>query len=143
MSRFQTNPELVLRGSELSRPRMAVEKEKMSVQFPSFSFYGSFGNVSSIKGYLKTNFGNRYYIKISIPDNYPYTMPTIHLPYESIHRSCPHTYKGKDICVMKSAQWTSSFSLAFMVAKAAIWVNKYDLWKRNGRGSWPGKEQKH
>jgi ubiquitin-protein ligase len=143
MSRFQANPELVLRGSELNRPRMTVEQEKMASQFPSFKFYGSFGKVTAVKGYLQTNFGNSYLIKIKIPDSYPYSMPGISLPYESIDGSCPHVYRNKEICVMKSEQWASSFSLAFMVAKAAIWLNKYDLWKRNGRGRWPGKEQKH
>jgi ubiquitin-protein ligase len=137
------NPELAVRGSELSRPRMTVEKEKMAEQFPSFKFYGSFGKVTSVKGYLKTNLKNRYYVKIKISDRYPYVMPKIYLPNERIDSSCPHLYKDNDICVMKSEQWTSSFSLAFMVAKTAIWLNKYDLWKRNGRGRWPGKGQRH
>jgi hypothetical protein len=34
-----------------------------------------------------------------------------------------------------------NYSLAYMVSKAAIWVNKYDVWQRTKK--WPGKEQAH
>lgn len=139
MDRFQTNQELIFVGTDLSRPRMAVEREKMAILFPGFKFYGSSEKINSVKGYLNTNFDNRYYVKIEISDRYPYEIPKIVLPNNTLDHSSPHTYGDKEICVMKPDRWTSTFSLAFMVAKAAIWLNKYDHWKSNGRDEWPGK----
>jgi hypothetical protein len=38
---------------------------------------------------------------------------------------------------MRSDQWRRHFTVALVVTKTAIWLNKYELWKRNGR-AWPG-----
>lgn len=141
MRRFQANPELIFMGSDFSRPRMVVEKEKINSQFPGFKFYGYGDKVTSVQGYLRTNFGNSYHIIIEIPDTYPYTRPDVMLPYMTIDSSCPHKYSDNEICVMKSEQWTTAFSLAFVIAKTAIWLNKYDTWKRNGKRRWPGRDQ--
>ena len=141
MVRVQANRELIFMDSDLYRPRMTVEKEKLYSQFPGFSFYSSGDRPSSIKGYLRTNFGNSYYVRISIPDGYPYSIPRITLPYHTIDASCPHKYSDKEICVMKTEQWTSVYSLAFVVARTAIWLNKYDEWKSKGKRRWPGKDQ--
>jgi len=132
---------LIFMDDDLSRPRMAVENEKMKRAFPGMRFYGTDGNITSVQGYLKTSDGNSYYIKIEVPSNYPYVMPTVTLPNTTIAAGCPHRYNTGNLCIMKSEQWSSSYSLAFMVAKAALWINKYDIWKR--KGSWPGKEQQH
>lgn len=141
MGRIQTNKELVFLGSDWSRPRMTVEREKMASHFPTFDFYGYGGEVTSVQGDLRTNDGNQYYVKIEISKNYPYQMPKIYLPYETIDSSCPHKFSGGRICILRSEQWTSTFSLAFIVAKTAIWLNKYDKWKRDGKLRWPGKDQ--
>jgi hypothetical protein len=143
MSKFQTNRELIFMGGELSRPRMTVEREKVDLHFSGFNFYGSGGAITSVQGYLSTSYNNLYYVKIEIPSGYPYVLPKIFLPRETIDSSCPHRYADGSLCVMRSDQWTSTFSLAFMIAKAAIWINKYDSWKRNGKRRWPGKGQTH
>lgn len=129
--------------SDLYRDRMTVEAEKMERKFPSFDFYVAYGQVTLVRGYLSTSYGNEYYVKIAIPERYPYTLPKIYLPYHTIERGCPHTFSDGNICVMRSDQWTSSLSLAFLVAKTALWLNKYDSWKRGGRRRWPGKGQPH
>ena len=126
-------------GSDFSRQRFAVEKEKMSNSFPGFSFYVSGGEYTSVKGYLKTNYQNRYYVKINIPSGYPHSIPKIWIEDGYINSSCPHRYNSGNLCVMKTEQWTSVYSLAFMVARAAIWLNKYDIWNQSGR--WPGNDQ--
>jgi len=145
MGRIQANRDLIFSGSDLSRPRMTVEVEKIKAHFPGFSFYGSGDKVTSIKGYLSTNppFYNKYHVKIEIGSEYPYEIPKIWLPYETIDLKCPHRYKDGSICVMKSGQWTSTYALAFMVAKTAIWLNKYDNWKYYGKKRWPGRGQRH
>lgn len=143
MSNYRTNTETLFMGDDLRRPRWTVEREKISKQFPGFSFYSRDGRVSSIQGYLSTNRGNDYYIKIIISSDYPYALPEIELLHHNIDPECPHQFSGNKICVMRSAQWSSSLSLAFLVAKAAIWLNKYDVWRYKGKVRWPGKGQSH
>ncbi len=143
MGGYGANTELLFMGSDINRSRWAVESEKLKSQFPGFNFYTLDGRISSVKGKLTTNFGNTYHVKINIPEGYPYILPEIELPYHSIDPGCPHKYSDGRICVMRSAQWSTSLSLAFLVAKTAIWLNKYDLWKYKGKRRWPGKGQSH
>lgn len=143
MGGYRTNTELLFMGSDLGRSRWAVEREKLKSQFPGFRFYTLDERVSSVKGNLTTNYGNTYFVNIKIPEDYPYVLPDIELPYHSTASGCPHRYTGDRICVMRSAQWSASLSLAFLVAKAAIWLNKYDLWKNKGKRRWPGRGQSH
>lgn len=140
---FTANRELIFQGSDLLRPRMSVEQEKMRLHFPSFSFYATSGRITSVQGVISTSYGYSYTVKISIGENYPYELPTVELPFHTLDASCPHKYSSDDICIMRKVQWSSSLSLALVVAKAAIWLNKYDSWKKNGRRSWPGKGQSH
>jgi len=141
MSRIQINKKLIFLGTDLTRPRMLVEKEKMNRSFPGFQFYSKGNEITAVKGYLRTNFSNSYYVNIHIPDNYPYDMPIISLPNHTIDSLCSHVYNSGNICVMKSEQWSSTLSLALLVAKVALWLNKYDNWKKNGRVRWPGTDQ--
>jgi len=141
MTEIATNKKLIFTGEDLINPRMAVESKKMNKFFPQIRFYASGGTVTSVQGYLKTSYGNSYYIKIAISSEYPYEKPTITLPNTTIKAGCPHKFVNDTICVMKAEQWSSTYSLAFMVAKTALWVNKYDLWQR--KGYWAGKGQPH
>lgn len=142
MSPFQVNQEYIFTATELSRPRMVVEKEKLQSRFPGFQFYGSAGKVSSVQGYITTYAENRYFVRIEIPDDYPYSLPDILLPEITIDPDVRHKYANNKICVMTSSQWNAVLSIAFLVAKTAIWLNKYDVWKNNGH-VWPGTEQHH
>lgn len=142
MANLQFNRDMVFMGNDLNRPRMTVEKEKMQMFFPGFSFYATGGHISSVQGTMKTSYSNSYYVKISIDSKYPYSLPTVTLPHTTLD-SGPHQYRNDEICLMKSEQWSSSLSLACIVAKAAVWLNKYDSWMRNGKRSWPGKGQAH
>ncbi|MFH1743076.1 MAG: hypothetical protein ABIH23_29065 [bacterium] len=141
MTRFKTDRDLVFAGDDLVRPRMTVEKEKLKQRFPGFEFYAKGGEVIAIKGWLNTNYGWRYKVRIDIPSDYPYSMPDISIVSQTIDSDCSHAYSDRDICVMKSDQWSSSLSLSFIVAKTALWLNKYDVWRRNGKKRWPGTDQ--
>jgi len=141
MAGFEANRDIIFTGADLVRSRMAVEQEKLARFFPGVKLYASNGRVTSAQGYLSTSYGSSYYISIDIGQNYPYELPRIRLPYATIGTGCPHIYKDGSICVMKSEQWSTSLSLAFIVAKTAIWLNKYDNWLLSGRKRWPGKDQ--
>ena len=143
MAGFQVNQELIFSGADLSRPRMAVEREKMARSFSGFQFYGSASRVTSVQGHLSTSYGGTYYVKVEVGDSYPYGRPNVFLPSANIASGTPHRFNDGSICVMRQDQWSSTLSLAFMVTKAAVWVNKYDSWIRNGKGRWPGKGQSH
>jgi len=140
MTNIATNRDLIFMGSDLSRPRMAVESEKVKQFFPLFGFYGSGSNVNAVEGTLKPKF-NSYYVRVELSSSYPYSMPSIWLPHTTIPSNCPHQYKDGNICVMKPEQWSSTYSLAFMIAKTALWINKFEFWESNGY--WPGREQQH
>lgn len=142
MAGMQFNRDMIFLDSDLSRPRMAVEKEKMRQFFPGFDFYATGSNITSVQGTISTSYGNSYYLKVIIGSNYPYNLPTVILPRTTLD-SGPHQYKNDELCIMKSEQWSSTLSLTCIVAKAAVWLNKYDSWKRNGKKNWPGKGQKH
>ena len=142
MANVATNRDLVFDGTELQQNRMLLEKRKMMGRFPGFAFYGTAGTVTATRGTLRTNFGNHYGIRIAVPDGYPYSIPSITVE-PAPDSDCRHVYRDGSICVMKPEQWSKTYSLALLVAKTALWLNKYDLWKSMGKGRWPGKEQRH
>jgi hypothetical protein len=139
MSNYMISKELACVEDDLRRPRWIVEKEKLSRFFPQIQIYASGDRVTSIQGSLCTNSQNYYYLRIEVSELYPYVMPKVLLPNFTINPSCPHKFGVDQPCVMRSEQWSNTLSLAFMVAKAAIWLNKYEVWQRTQR--WPGKDQ--
>lgn len=138
---MQASRDVFFLDTDLQRPRWTVEQEKVHEKFTSFCFYASGDRITSVAGTLYTSYGNPYHVKISIPNNYPLKMPSVSLPGHRLEWNCPHKFTNDNICLMKSEQWSSLYSLAFVITKTAIWLNKYDYWKRNG--SWPGNEQAH
>lgn len=141
MSNIQVSRDVLFEGIDLLRNRWAVEQEKLDQKFTGLSFRALANKITHLSGNLYTSYGNCYYIKISIPDNYPYELPSISLPEHKIESKCPHIYKSGNICVMKSEQWSSTYSLAFLVTRVALWLNKYDYWKKYDM--WPGNQQIH
>jgi hypothetical protein len=141
MSPYQTNRELLFLENDWCWPRWYVERNKLAQAFPGLYVYAVGDQITSVQGNLWTSYGNQYYVTIGIPDGYPYDMPTVSLPYAYIDPDCTHVYSNGNICVMKSDQWSSTMSIAFLVAKVAVWVNKYDSWVCNGKARWPGSDQ--
>lgn len=107
MKSFQVSRDLIFADSDYSRPRMAVESEKLKRHFPAISLYATDNTITSAQGYLHTAEGNWHYIRVDIPSDYPYTLPKLSLPMETIDSSCPHKYESGNICVMKPEQWSS------------------------------------
>lgn len=141
MDNFQTDAESIFSPIELRRPRMAVEREKLTKKFPQFDFYshGSQDTVSHIKGILTTKRGTLYIVQVNIPAGYPYHLPKITLPGHAFTPRCPHLYNDGSLCLMMNDQWTSTLSLSFVIAKTAVWLDKYEYW--DNFGVWPGPSQ--
>lgn len=140
MQGIQVNRDLLFIGRDLLESRIIVEKRKLEMFFPQFKFYGIDKKITSIRGLLKTNLYNSYNVRISVTDSYPYEIPIINLIDFEIDEKCTHKYHAGNICIMKPDHWNSVYSLAFAVARTAIWLNKYDIWRRNGKEEWPGKD---
>ena len=141
MARVQVGRDLVFLGSDLRRPRMEVEREKLADRFPAFEFVRHGDRVSAVRGPLATSYGGRYVVSVAIPERYPYEMPAVFLPEHEIDPAVHHRYREGDLCLMKPEQWSRNLSLAYLVARAAVWLNKYDAWQRQGKQRWPGNEQ--
>ncbi|WP_066361823.1 hypothetical protein [Herbidospora mongoliensis] len=130
---------LLILGSD-TRNRLYVEQEKLQAYFPQFTLTQKSGSGKvRAKGVLTTNTGRRYPVKIKLPDRYPHDIPKV-FPVDWDSRS-PHSYVDGHICIMRDDQWRTYFSVAFAVAKSALWLNKFDVWK--SEGYWPGNEQEH
>ena len=141
MAGFQVDRRLIFAGDDLTRPRMAVEQEKLRARFPGFRLYGTEDRVTAVKGYLSTTSGREYYVSIEILGDYPYSIPVVNLPIHRIDPRVHHRFSDHKPCVMRADQWSVTLSLAFMVAKAAVWLDKYETWKRDGAERWPGRAQ--
>ena len=91
---------------------------------------------------LQTTQGNVYTLAIAFPEAYPNTMPTVHVRRPALRSNSPHRYNSGNICYLHPTMWNPGLhNLTFVIARTAKWLNKYDLWVRNGR--WPGAEILH
>lgn len=141
MSEIETAPNLSLTLAEIqSGSRWYYEREKLRL-FPDFVLLGTNGQITAAEGALDTQYNNTYGIRITLR-NYPHALPKIYPKEWSIHPKSPHKFNDGSLCVMRSCQWRKHFTIALIVAKTAIWLGKYELWKRDDH-RWPGLSQRH
>ena len=141
MSReIEADKALLLTTGEMQSNRWHHEREKLRL-FPSFALVGRDGQVIAAVGALDTQYDNSYGVRLDL-SHYPHGLPKIYPNGWSLHPDAPHRYNDGSLCVMRADQWRSYFTIALTVAKTAIWLNKYELWKRNGH-HWPGLGQRH
>ncbi|WP_290054349.1 hypothetical protein [Amycolatopsis solani] len=119
--------------------RLAAERAILLQHFPQFTIVGNgkHGRFAVATGTLRTFAGKSYGIKVVAESSYPHVLPDVE-PSGWVPTSNPHMI-GKSLCVMRSNQWQSYMSLAFLVAKSALWLNKYEVFLI--RRIWPGPEQ--
>jgi hypothetical protein len=135
-----TIPQGLLIEEDASGDRLYLEQQKLDHYFPQFSFAQSrTSGYLSVVGFLRTNAGRNYSLKIVLPSDYPHGIPAI-FP-QGWTAKCPHIYPPGNLCIMKSEQWRPFYTIAFVVAKSGIWLNKYDVYQRTH--TWPGNEQFH
>ncbi|MFC0533283.1 hypothetical protein [Phytohabitans kaempferiae] len=119
--------------------RFQEEVATLGRYFPGFTLRRSQGDIwADAAGTLRTFADKRYQIRIILGSNFPHTVPDIE-PVGWRPKSNPHMYPSGNLCVMRSSQWSSFMTTAVMVAKAAIWLNKYEVWL--DKRYWPGSEQ--
>ncbi|MGD0101020.1 MAG: ubiquitin-conjugating enzyme E2 [Acidobacteriota bacterium] len=89
---------------------------------------------------LQTAVGT-YVLSIKFPDSYPNEMPRVFVDTPPI-TNAPHMYQQGNICYLHPSMWNPGFHhLTFVIARAAKWLNKYEVWRY--RGTWPGAQIKH
>jgi hypothetical protein len=120
--------------------RWSYEQEKLK-RFPAFRFVRVGTNITGVVGALDTQVGNTYGVRVEL-QNFPFARPTVFSRDWTPHPDVPHRFNDGSLCVMRSDQWRTYFTVALVIAKVAIWLGKYELWKRNGH-IWPGLGQHH
>lgn len=82
-----------------------------------------------------------YVLSIKFPETYPNEMPRVFVDAPAI-RTAPHRYQTGNLCYLHPSMWNPGVhGLKFVIARAAKWLNKYEVWRQ--RGKWPGAEIKH
>ncbi|MBO3747398.1 hypothetical protein J5X84_15075 [Streptosporangiaceae bacterium NEAU-GS5] len=122
-----------------SSRRLFLEQQKLQKYFPQFGFTKSRDGSLAVSGSLRTNSGYVYALRIELGEHYPHQIP--HIRPVGWNSTCPHVYESGALCIMRPDQWRSIFSIAFVVAKSAIWLNKFEVYRQ--RGYWPGNAQPH
>ena len=140
MPEIAANDDLILRPAEIGMHRWHYERERLRI-FPTFALLGTSGQVTAAEGALDTQSGNTYGIRIVL-GGYPYALPKVFPKGWTSHPGVTHKYSDNSLCIMRSDQWRTNFTVALVVTKTAIWLGKYELWKRNGH-VWPGLGQWH
>ncbi len=136
--RFRMSRRLVVMPEEVSTNRWFLEQRKLADTFPQFRMVRREGRIAGVVGILSTNLGNEYGIFIEVSERYPYDCPRVFARGWTIRDGCPHRYSPQRLCIMQPNHWSSRFTLAFVVAKAALWLNKYEVWCQTG--TWPGNQ---
>lgn len=125
---------------EAGNDRLKEEARVLNRHFQGWTVRrgSSAGDFGIVRGTLAVDFArSAYQFEIVLPPGYPHKLPRV-VPVGWVPRSNPHIING-GLCVMKETQWHSFMSAAFLVAKSALWINKYEIYL--DKGIWPGGEQ--
>lgn len=82
-----------------------------------------------------------YTLAVNFPDTYPNSMPEVHIRKPALVSS-PHRYNSGNICYLHPRMWNPGrHDLTFVIARAAKWLSKYEIYRAKGR--WPGAGMAH
>jgi len=96
------------------------------------------------KVYAKTalqTVGGMYVLSVRFPESYPNEMPRVFVDAPAL-TNAPHRYNAGNPCYLRPSMWNpGTHHLTFVIARAAKWLSKYEVWR--SRGKWPGAEIRH
>ena len=82
-----------------------------------------------------------YTLDVKFPDTYPHSMPQVFVRKPTLEAS-PHRFPDDQICYLHSSMWNPGrHDLIFVIARAAKWLSKYEIYRAKGR--WPGAGMAH
>jgi len=120
--------------------RIREEVIRASRTFAYVEAHPTSGGEVFVKTVLQTSAANTYFASIQFP-NYPNQMPRVTITKPEIPSS-PHRYDTGHICYLHPNMWNPGrHDLTFVLAHAAKWLNKYEVWRKTGR--WPGASLQH
>ena len=77
-----------------------------------------------------------YVLEVIFLETYPNTMPRVFVRKPALEYS-PHQFPHNQICYLHSSFWNPGRQdLCFVIARAAKWLAKYEVYREKGR--WPG-----
>lgn len=96
-----------------------------------------------------TLFGTRHVtLQLEVPEHYPSEIPRIYIPQMEYPRDWDgnaHMYRDSQnmihMCIFFPEDWTMDHTLACMMVRSTVWLNKYVIYRETG--VWPGKGQAH
>lgn len=140
MAEIEATRDLILAAAEMQTNRWYHEQERLR-RFPAFALMSSSGRIVAAEGAIDTQNGNTHGIRIPL-EGFPNVLPKVFPKGWTPHPDAPHKFTDGSMCIMRSDQWRRYFTVALVVTKTAIWLGKYEIWKRNGH-VWPGLQQRH
>jgi hypothetical protein len=121
--------------------RLALEKRILAEWFPQFEWHDPTED-TYLKGYLRTNSGRGYGVKVKLTDDYPESPPKalIFDPRPLLDRDGSpleeysyemHTQKttkkgNVQVCHYNDANWTESVTLCKVILKVRLWLEAYE-----------------
>ena len=96
-----------------------------------------------VKAALQTSARVTYFVEIRF-DNYPMMAPKVFVVSPALHPSTKnfHRYPDGNLCLLHPNMWNPGVhDLTFVLGRTAKWLNKYEVWRENGR--WPGASIAH
>lgn len=82
-----------------------------------------------------------YTLAVAFPHTYPNAMPDVFVRRPSLVYS-PHRYQNSQICYLHPSLWNPGrHNLRFVIARAAKWLAKYEVYRVTG--VWPGAGIRH
>ena len=128
--------------------RLQKEIDILSTYFPSFQFVTNNG-VLCLDGHMYTNSKNLYYIRLYVPSDIPYSVPTVVITYPSpvydywgkslaaigasseMHLLSPFNGYPK-ICTYKESNWNANVTFYKVLIKVRLWLEALDGHKATG-----------
>ena len=88
-------------------------------------------------------------LEMVVPEDYPASVPRIYLHTPELPASAfdarAHMYRDSEdrihMCILFPEDWTEDYTMAGMMIRSVLWVNKYAEFLRTG--IWPGRGQAH
>lgn len=125
---------------DLARVRREIAQAKESFYYVETQ-PTSDGQLSVLSA-MQTALNRTYTLAVQFPEAYPNVMPHVYVRKPALRADAPHRYKAGNICYLHATFWNpGQHNLTLVLARAAKWLNKYDVWL--GTGEWPGAEILH
>lgn len=122
--------------------RISAEFEEARKHFDYIERHPTQEGTVFVMAALQTTSGHIYTLSVSFPESYPNTMPSVYIRKPTLASGSPHVYREGNICYLHPSMWNpGQHNLTFVLARAAKWLNKYDVWQRTR--NWPGAQIKH